>query len=413
MMMALGKLLEEIAGINPRGVGENNLARAVRERMSACNLSDEAKYLEKVRGSSREMESLIESVVVGETFFFRDKDPFTFLGQYVRDRSTRQQGTGLLRILSAPCSSGEEPYSIAMELHESGLKPDEYRIDALDISRSLLSRAERAVYTAHSFRGVPELLRNRYFMPAGREYVLKDAIRHSVHFTQGDLLDERVLATKEPYEIVFCRNLLIYLGSEARTRLMNNVERLVATSGYLFVGHAETSRVPAEKFKPLDNRGAFGFRKVELRAATANAGFRKSAPEIHSPDPVQILPKAHSKAEQRPALEPEIRKPGDSFRVARQLADQGRLPEAAEICERLLLEEGTNADTYCLLGAVQHGLGNLRRAEECFSRAIYLDGRCYDAIVHLSMIKQHRGDSAGAEVLRRRAGRILPRTGNP
>jgi chemotaxis protein methyltransferase WspC len=80
------------------------------------------------------------------------------------------------------------------------------------------------------------------------------------------------------------------------------------------------------------------------------------------------------------------------------------------MCERLLLDDRANADAYCLLGTVLHGLGNLQRAEECFTRAVYLDERCYDAVVHLSLIMEHRGDSAGAEVLRHRAARIRRRT---
>jgi len=95
-----------------------------------------------------------------------------------------------------------------------------------------------------------------------------------------------------------------------------------------------------------------------------------------------------------------------SLERAQQLADQGRLQEAAVFCERLLLVDAANPYAYCLLGTILHGMGNLGRAEECFNRAIYLDEQCYDAVLHLSLIKEHRGDPAGAEVLRRRAARI-------
>ncbi len=401
-------MLEEIAGISSGVLGEKNLARAVRERMSACKLSDEEQYFDKARSSSCEMESLIEAVAVSETSFFRDKGPFTFLGRYVREEWARAPQAGLLRILSAPCSSGEEPYSIAIMLHETGLKSDEYQIDALDISRALLSKAERAVYTPHSFRGVADSLRSRYFTPVGREYALDDALRQGVHFIHGNLLDKRVLAGRGPYDVIFCRNLLIYFGTEARARLIHTIDRLLAERGLLFVGHAETSCFPTAKFQPLDHRGTFGFRKVELAATAIEAGSAKSFDDVSPAPPVPVRAKAHEheKAKQPPAAAPDVPKTGDSFQMAQQLADQGRLQEAATICERLLLADGANANTYCLLGAVQHGLGNLKRAEECFTRAIYLDGRCYDAIVHLSLIKEHRGDKSGAEVLRRRAARI-------
>jgi len=403
MTTQFGKLLEEIAGMSPSVLGEKNLARAVHERMSACIIQNEEKYLDKVRSSPLEMEALIEAVVVPETFFFRDKSPFTFLGRYVREEWIPARGARLLRILSAACSSGEEAYSITIVLQEAGLKPGEYKIEGVDISRTLLQKAERAAYSRHSFRGVPESLRERYFVPAGCEYVLKDAIRHGVHFIHGNLMDERVLRGTHPYDIIFCRNLLIYLGAEARDRVVKTIERLLAPDGLLFVGHAETSSFPAVRFIPLERRGVFGFRKA--KPATAEA----TIPQIFSsPPPAPIRPELPGQTRQPPAQAVNI--PVDSYEKAQQMADQGRLQEAVAICQRLLLVDSANPFTYCLLGTVLHGMGNIGRAEECFNRAIYLDEHCYEAILHLSLIKEHRGDLAGAEVLRRRAARIQTQT---
>ena len=407
MMPQFGKLLEEAIGMNPEVLGDKSLARAVRERMSVCKLENEERYLEKLRSSPQEMEALVDIVVIPETSFFRDKGPFATLGQYARDEWMPARHAEPLRILSAPCSSGEEPYSIAMALMEAGLKPGEYEIDALDISRALLRKAERAAYTQYSFRGVPVSLRNRYFETVGSEFVLKGQVRQGVSFTQGNLLDGHILASKLPYDVVFCRNLLIYLGEEARGRVVSVIERLVARNGLLFVGHAETSSFPAARFAPLHPRAAFHFRKMEPGPVASGFGAVAALPSMVSfPPPVQITPKrlgAPQSTEQPPR---EISKPRDSVEAARQLADLGQLPEAAAICERLLREDGTNAGAYCLLGIVLQGLGKLPRAEECFNRAIYLDERCYDAVVHLSLIRERSGDSAGAEVLRRRAARI-------
>jgi chemotaxis protein methyltransferase WspC len=405
--MLLGKLLEEITGIDPGILGEKNLARTMRERMSVCKLADEKQYLERVRSSSMEMEILIEAVVIPETSFFRDKGPFTYLGRYIRDEWMRKPASGLLRILSAPCSSGEEPYSIAIALQEAGLKPDEYQVDAVDISHALLDKAARALYSQHSFRGVPEPLRDRYFVQAEREYILKDAVRHEVHFIHGNLLDKRILDGRR-YDIVFCRNLLIYFGPEARTRLMNTIERLLVRDGLLFVGHAETSCFPGAKYEPLDDRSAFGFRKVEREAAAMDIESQTAIPLRL---PFQMKPIGRQEVKQPPIQAPDDSKRKDSFQEAKQMADRGHLTEALEICERLLLTDGTDANVYSLLGIVQHGLGNLNRAEECFTRAIYLDARCYDAMIHLSLIKEYRGDSTGAKALKRRAARVQPQIG--
>ncbi len=411
MTTRLAELLEGIIGMSPGALGEKNLARAVRERMSACGLSDEEKYYKKVRFSSQEMEALIEVVVVPETSFFRDKGPFTFLSRYIHDEWIPEKRGGTLRVLSAPCSSGEEPYSIAIVLQEAGLEPCAYEIDALDISRALLRKAERATYTQHAFRGTPDSLRDRYFVPVGREYVLKDMIRNGVRFVHGNLVDERTLADRQPYDVIFCRNLLIYLGAQARARVVRTIERLMTRNGLLFVGHAETSCFPPDKFAPVGHRGAFGFRRVGSSAVPFPARTREAAHAFMPlPTPAEAAPISQAKTSQQSDATRDMPEPRDSLPAAQQLADQGRLQEAAAMCERLLKDERTNADAYCLLGAVMDGLGNLPQAEECFTRAIYLDECCYNAIVHLSLIKAHRGDSAGAEVLRRRAARIQLQT---
>ena len=407
MMMRFGELLTEMMGMNPRVLGDKELARAVRNRMSACEMEDEEQYFEKLKSSPQEMEAFIEAVVIPETSFFRDNVAFTSLGRYVRDEWIPARRAKPLRILSSPCSSGEEPYSIAMTLLEAGLKPGDYEIDALDISRILLRKAERAVYTQYSFRGVPAALRNGYFESVGKEYVLKDPVRQGVYFIHGNLLDGHILANKLPYDVVFCRNLLIYFGEEARARATSAIERLVARNGLLFVGHAETSCFPRERFVPLNPRGAFCFRKVEAGSQTKETRPVARVPSVVSfPPPVRIAPKKPGMPQRTEPPPFEVPKPRDSIETAQQLADHGRLSEAAAVCERLLCEDNANANAYCLLGIVLHGMEDLQRAEECLNRAIYLDEQCYDAIVHLSLIKEHRGDSAGAEVLRHRAARI-------
>ncbi|MFZ2640875.1 MAG: CheR family methyltransferase [Verrucomicrobiia bacterium] len=411
MMMRFGQLLAEMMGMNPRVLGDKELARAVRNRMSVCNLEDEEQYLGKLRSSPQEMEAFVEAVVIPETSFFRDKVSFTSLGRYVRDEWIPARRAKPLRILSSPCSSGEEPYSIAMTLLEVGLKSGDYEIDALDISRTSLRKAERAAYTQYSFRGVPASLRNGFFESVGNEYVLRNQARQGVCFIHGNLLDGHILANKLPYDVVFCRNLLIYLGTEARARVTSVIERLVARNGLLFVGHAETSCFPRERFVPLNPRGAFYFRKVEPGAAAIGVGAAAGIPSrVSFPSPVRIAPKKPGTPQRTEQPPREVPKPRDSIEAARQLADQGRLSDAAAMCERMLCEDGANADAYCLLGIVLHGMESFQRAEECLNRAIYLDEQCYDAIVHLSLIREHRGDSAGAEVLRHRAARLQGQT---
>ena len=127
-------LLEKI-GLAPSAISSNIIARAVSKRRLVCDLPDLQTYLQRLQSSTAELEELIEEVVVPETSFFRDRQPFTFLESHVKTEWLNNQNRGILRILSVPCSSGEEPYSIAITLLNAGLTPNRIHIDAVDISK--------------------------------------------------------------------------------------------------------------------------------------------------------------------------------------------------------------------------------------------------------------------------------------
>ena len=408
MTKILDKWVAEMTGMDLRSVNGRTVAHAIKQRMSACGLHDEAKYLALAQGSAQEREALIEATLIPETSFFRDVEPFAFLGRYVREEWIPANHRRALRALSAPCASGEEPYSMAIAFQEAGLKPDDYAIDALDISRTLLGKAESAIYSGYSFRGGDPALRSRYFEATDGHYTPHASVREGIRFIHGNILDDKVLADQRPYDVIFCRNLLIYLCAEARRRVLDKMDRLLREGGLLFVGHAETLSVEKNAFVPVDHKSAFAFRK---------GGAVAPAPVMESRAPVgKALEDAAPSPGARPCnaiaeAEPVARTqgPGERLALARELADQGRLAQAAEVCEQFLAQDGHNARAYCLLGTISQAMGDARRAEECFGRALYLDKDCYEAVLQLSLIKARQGDSAGAEVLRRRAAGIQQR----
>ena len=159
---AIVALLRHSIGVNPDAIGPEVIARAVRQRMVQCNTSDLQTYLERIQTSEQELHALIEAVVVPETWFFRDQMPFAYLGRYVMAEWLPTHQHAVFRVLSLACSTGEEPYSIAMALLDSGLAPQHVRIDAVDISHTALRQARRAVYGSHSFRGNDLQFRERY-----------------------------------------------------------------------------------------------------------------------------------------------------------------------------------------------------------------------------------------------------------
>ena len=146
-------LLKRTMGLDAASIGASAIERAVQQRLAASGLPETGAYLERVRASPEELQELIEAVIVPETWFFRDREAFAALARLVYEEWLGAHATGVLRVLSLPCSTGEEPYSAAMALLDAGWPAERFRVDALDISAHALAAARRGVYGRNSFRG--------------------------------------------------------------------------------------------------------------------------------------------------------------------------------------------------------------------------------------------------------------------
>src|SRR3984957_20432818 len=169
-------------GLDAESIGVACVERAVRERLAARGLKDVQVYWEQLISVEQELQELIEVIVIPETWFFRDPQAFAALVQVVREEWLAKHPEGTLRILSLPCSTGEEPFSTAMALLDSGLPPSRFYIDAIDISTRAISWAERGVYGKNSFRAKDLSFRDRYFEPVERGYRVADGVRRQGHF---------------------------------------------------------------------------------------------------------------------------------------------------------------------------------------------------------------------------------------
>ena len=153
-----------------------------------------------------------------------------------------------MRALSVPCSTGEEPYSIAMTLLDAGLSSEKFQIDAIDISAHLLDIARLGMFGSNSFRGSELKFRNQYFQKTDAGFRLCDRVRQCVKFEQGNVLEERFRFGSEPYDFIFCRNLLIYFYNEAQGQALKSLRQLLTADGLLFVGSAETGLLTQHRF---------------------------------------------------------------------------------------------------------------------------------------------------------------------
>ena len=152
-----------------------------------------------------------------------------------------------------------------MALQSAGLPPARYRIDAVDINPAALRKAEKGVYGPNSFRGgLPEHC-ERYFKSAGADRIVGPESRAGIRFVQSNIMRAPGFAAEHNYEIVFCRNLLIYQHAEARAQIIATLERILKPQGLLFVGHAEMLTLLTDRYTPVRHSGAFAFYKHKAR----------------------------------------------------------------------------------------------------------------------------------------------------
>lgn len=423
-MAAIDAILADRLGLDPRTIGAGFVPRAVRNRMKAVGLDDPDAYEALVRTSEAELQELVEEVVVPESWFFRDVLPFQFLKRHARSGWTARPDRGAMRVLSIPCAGGEEPYSIAVTLDDAGLPPERCRVDAVDVSGQRLAMARRGVFSRNALRGMSPDVVARWFQEQPDGFQIIDPIRRRVRFRQGNILDPRLLADEPPYDVIFCRNLLIYLGAAARASAATVLDRLLAPDGVVIVGHADPLAAPgvASRLVLAAEPGAFAFRRRAEDVVPAPAPVPVPAPIAPLQafaSPTFDLQGSEAAADPPPPFEapapaPPLEVEGDARPLLEQAAEhanRGRHGRALACCEAEIRRKGPSAPAYSLMGGIHQAAGRRAEAESCFNKAIYLDPNHDEALLSLALLAERRGDQAAASGFRRRADRALKNKG--
>jgi chemotaxis protein methyltransferase WspC len=406
---------------------------AVHHRMRHAAMADEEEYLELVERSAQEFEAFVDELLVPESWFFRDRAPFDFLANWVQSVWRPREGDErLLRVLSVPCASGPEPYSIAMTLLDAGLPVKSFRVYAGDVSERNLVHARLGEYRPMAFRGKDAEGRRHHFetLPDGNLRV-RENIRACVSFNRCNLLDPGSLAFAPSFDIIFCRNVLIYFCEDARRSVVGHLRQLLSDDGLFFVGHADGLSVLTGDFEPAGPSGAFCYRHREMllpdpsaplparsarsprRPAKKSAahGVRSGAIPTgkgagRSPGPGEA-PAAAASDRLSPDPSAPVPEPVEVAlaRVAR-LADQGDLDAAREHCLSLLQRHPPSSDALFLLGQIEMASSRLAEAETCIRKALYLNPNHLDAIVQMALLAERRGAPQEAQRLRARARKL-------
>lgn len=396
------------------------LGEVLSHRASARGIGVDA-YLATAEASMAlvERRALARELTVSETFFFRDRDQFQALREIaiparVRARSLERR----LRILCAGCASGEEPYSISMVLHdwiaETGW---DVSIVGIDVNPSMLEQSAKGQYGRWALRETSNDVQRRYFTVEGAHFVLDETIRRRVTFEERNLVDDDASFWRpNSFDIVFCRNVLMYFAPSVMKAVVARIARALAPEGFLFLGHAETLRGVSEEFDVRSTHGTFYYRRrthppklaEEIPAEVALPPIDPtfvSAPGSDSwvdairqaSDRVQVLTNAWiaSGGSQTPAPMTEIA-PSWSPSAALELLREDRLADARALLGRVPPESTRSPQVLLLRAVLSTYGGDLASTKDLCRELLHHDETSAGAHYLLALSLEHSGDLLGA-----------------
>ncbi|CCG07610.1 CheR family methyltransferase [Pararhodospirillum photometricum] len=439
-------LIRERCGLTFDGVGEEPLVLALERRLAATGL-EAGGYLTRLGHDESEFAELVSLLTINETYFFREPEHISLFTQTLLPRLLAQRGGTPVRVLSAGCSTGEEPYSLAMALLETHGEAARHlvSITGADIDRVALARAREGRYGTFSFRTLEAHRRARFFSPEGR---IAPEVAAMVHFTTLNLLAPPEPEETEGYDIIFCRNVFIYFETPTRRTILTYLRQRLRTPGFLLVGLSETLANDLGVLPLVQEDGLFYFEMRSPVPATASTPLasppRMPAPALPSPLLARSAPSFFPPAPKtplepgRPSLAPPLpSSPRDPVREARRLiqdknpaqaravlapalrvAPEGdtslrlldafallhlRETDAAERAAARVLESNPwSIEASLILGFAARARGNTPDAVRWFKQAVYARHNCWVAQYYLG--EAHR--AAGADELARRAYRL-------
>jgi chemotaxis protein methyltransferase CheR len=399
------------------------LAEVLSKRSETHGLS-RARYLSRLATNTWESEltALAEELTINETYFYRHGEQFQALAEVaLPERIAARSAQRALRMLSVGCSSGEEAYTMAIVAQEVQPGTDWIiSVLGLDASPAVLRRATRARYSAWSLRETPDRIRQRYFHPLEGDFELDAAIRTAVEFRQHNVaVDDEDLWRPDQFDVVFCRNLLMYLTPQVRMSLVQRMTGALAPGGYLFLGHTDSLGSRPAGLESQHTHHTFYYRRRQ-QASTSPAATSPRSTTTPSRIPEPVPPRrtesdVHERAmrlllderftealrliEAQPGGSPA---PRDLLLQGVLLAHTGRLDDAEMLCRRLLDVDGLYADAHHQLAVCLEGGAAVDVAIGHYRLAAYLDPDFAMPRLRLGLLARRRGENriAGPELER-------------
>lgn len=408
--LRFNELLLEHCGLHFSKSRKVELEHALRQAFAASTCSSLDEYYELLSNNQMgtvEMDRLINAVTVNETHFFRDKAQFDALYSHILPQLIeRKRQIRTLRIWSAGCSSGEEPYSLAILLRELIPDIDQWSISILgtDINTASLERAHHAVYGNWAFREErAKNLQAKYFHVVEGRYALAPDVQRMVQFKRLNLVEQGYPSNETNtmmVDLILCRNVTIYFSEEITRWVVDRLFDTLVDGGWLVVGHSEPSIDIYSRFHVRNFTDAIAYQKLSNNVGFLWSAVKPVVPAPIAPPPLPLSDVEKAMAMTPPAppqaptiildqgLNPEER---DPLSVAKELLEYGRSDEARDILLKLEKERPLDAEVNALLGKTFANLSQWDEAHYWCSNAILYDKLHLDAYYILALVLKHKG----------------------
>jgi chemotaxis protein methyltransferase CheR len=385
-------------------------------RMKSLDFVEPGKYYSFLKTGTKEGEDewrkLIILFTTGESYFFRDKGHFFLLQNSILPRlieNKKNQQT--LRVWSAGCATGEEPFSIAIliDILLPNLKGWDVFIIGTDINEEALARAKRGIFSEWSFRMVDEAIREKYFKRRGAEWEIDARIKSMVQFQYGNLMEDRFFSQIPGIgnmDLIICRNVFIYFEKETVSLVFNKFIEKLNTDGYLITGHGELYGQELSNLHRIMYPEAIIYKKItEFTSQDSDSTLvpkfreeKKNRKIMGKPlsKPALPVPQKSKKTPQEPIFEIE------------ELIANGRYTEAIKKGESFLNQYRDNYNLLYLLAQVHANSGDYEKAEDFCKKAINLNANAADPFFLLAHISEIRGSDQEAKELFRKAIYLNP-----
>lgn len=413
-LLGFKDLLLTKCGLGFENEREATLIRGLCQRMTSRRIEDFDDYHGLLTGDIEEFDRLVELLTINETYFFREPDHLKLLVERLIPDIVEERKSGRIRIVSAGCSTGEEPYSIAMLLRERygtdfGTL---FSITGVDIDTSAIYRAKQGVYGKNSFRAVDADRLGLYFEPFGRnEYRLKEEIRQDVTFEVINLLGTVYPASMQMPDVILYRNVSIYFPGQVQHAIFSRLACLLSEGGYLLVGATETIQHDLGILSLVEKDGLFFYRKlpnflIEDRRKRSCDGGAGRLPAAGAGQPAKPAARGQQRAARHGhaplARAQERRSSPDAhalFDDALGLAQDNRPDAALELLDTLIRRDDSFVKAYLLKGSILLNASRFDEARENCDKALANNPLCLEASLMLGIIARH--EEIDDEALRR------------